>query len=73
MACKTCDHTMKGLLQSRDGRTAYWCWRCGTIRIRDSRSREEDEVPSWIGRTPDAVAIIKGEVSLLPVRKEVPK
>jgi hypothetical protein len=45
MACPTCDHTMQCVATN-----TFWCPRCGTLKMVDSRCPEEIVEPKLVRR-----------------------
>jgi len=49
MACPTCDHTMQSIGHA-EGRSHYWCPRCGTLRSTAEGGFDTDEAPKLVER-----------------------
>lgn len=68
MACPTCDHTMQGILIDENAKRAFWCPRCGTLRIVSlygDTEEETAEAPSQSRLLGDAVMFVRRMTRML--------
>jgi len=63
MSCPTCEHTMQNLGLAQSGAKAFWCPRCGTLKLETpgdeplSSGHADTEVPSLVHRIHNAVLL----------------